>query len=345
MKWQPSSCRAGDMIRIKIGAIWHYGIFVSEEEVIQFGLPPVAPRNDADVAVCATDIDVFCCGQIVEVAQLDKKEEKTRIPAPETIRLARARIGERNYNLIHNNCEHFAYECVFGTKRSQQEEEARRRWAMRPICDIYVAPIPETPVLEPVLSPERRRALEKTRNEQLLQQRHYVWKVLEYAAARSFSLKPEELTFRQNRFGRWSCDAFQFSISHTRGFVAVAVSNSPVGVDLENVADFQSKFQPDSSVFRAAARKITAPGESCTTPEALLDLWTKKESVFQAQQSGRFQPHKICPGEGTAAFYLTLSEPVYLAVCSEKLSRARYYLYENNTAVIMPADCKREVVL
>lgn len=344
MKWVPSTCRAGDMIRIRIGSIWHYGIFVSEEEVIQFGLPPVAPRNDADVTVCASDIDAFCCGQIVEVAQLDKSERKNRIAAAETVRLARSRLGEGGYNLIHNNCEHFAYQCVFGIKKSQQEEDARKRWNSRPICDVYVAQIPENPMAEPVFSPERRKVLEGTRNQELLHQRHYAWKVLEYAAARSFSLRPEALSFRRNLFGRWSCDAFHFSISHTRGFVAVAVSNSPVGIDIENVADFKAKFQPGTDIFLAAAKKITAPQETCATPEALLDLWTKKESTFKAQQSGRFQPHKIRPDDSASAFCLALSEPVYLAVCSEKISRARYYLYENSTARLMPSECKRDEI-
>ena len=32
--------------------------------------------------------------------------------------------------MIHNNCEHFVYECVFGIKYSEQEEEVRRKWRM-----------------------------------------------------------------------------------------------------------------------------------------------------------------------------------------------------------------------
>ena len=38
MKWQLTQPVAGDMIRVKLGSIYHYGVFVSEEEVIQFGL-------------------------------------------------------------------------------------------------------------------------------------------------------------------------------------------------------------------------------------------------------------------------------------------------------------------
>ena len=39
-----------------------------------------------------------------------------------------ARIGEGGYNIIHNNCEHLAYECVFGEKKSEQTDAIRAFW-------------------------------------------------------------------------------------------------------------------------------------------------------------------------------------------------------------------------
>ena len=224
MKWWPSSCRPGDMIRIRLGSIWHYGIFVSESEVIQFGPPPVSGlRTDGEVTVCATDMDTFCCGGIAETAELDKAEAKTRIPPEETVRLARSRMGEGGYNLIHNNCEHFAHQCVFGIRRSNQEEDARRRWNNRPICDVYVAVIPENLTVEPVSCRSRQKELEKTTHPDLKKQRFLVWKVLEYALNRSFGKDAAAMEFRKDRHGRWSCAEVQFSLSHTRNAVAVAV--------------------------------------------------------------------------------------------------------------------------
>ncbi len=130
MKWSPSQCKAGDMIRIQLGSFYHMGIFVSENEIIQFGLPPVPEyRTDLDkVEVVATDIDVFSCGKIVEVAQMSLKEKLRRFSPQKTIELARSRIGEKGYNIIHNNCEHFAYECVFGIKYCSQVESLREKW-------------------------------------------------------------------------------------------------------------------------------------------------------------------------------------------------------------------------
>lgn len=130
MKWWPNICKPGDMIRVHIGSIDHYGIFVSEEEVIQFGLPPGCENRppENEITVLSTDIDVFACGQIVEVMEPDRKEKKKRFSAEKTIELARAAIGQDGYNMIHNNCEHFAYQCVFGIHYSSQEDNARKKW-------------------------------------------------------------------------------------------------------------------------------------------------------------------------------------------------------------------------
>ena len=130
MKWAYRDCRPGDIIRVKVGSVLHYGIFVSEDEVIAFGLPPTAEnlKNPQDIKVLATDIDVFSGGRPVETAQLSVTEKLRRKSPEKTVAEARARIGEGGYHLIHNNCEHFVNELVFGEKISRQEQAVRQKW-------------------------------------------------------------------------------------------------------------------------------------------------------------------------------------------------------------------------
>lgn len=130
MKWWPTDCEAGDIIRVHLGSVEHYGIFVSEDEVIQFGLPPVksSQGQPSEFKVVATDIATFCCGNIPEVSVPDKKELKARFSKEETIARARARIGEEGYSMLHNNCEHFVYECAYGIKKSTQVDSVRKKW-------------------------------------------------------------------------------------------------------------------------------------------------------------------------------------------------------------------------
>lgn len=130
MKWEPKDCQSGDMIRIRLGSLYHYGVFVSEDEVFQFGYPPLPEfkEKNQNITVGAVSIDEFSGGKIIEVAVLDRKEKKRRIPPEKTVQIARSKAGEGGYNILHNNCEHFAYECVFGEKRSTQEEYIRTLW-------------------------------------------------------------------------------------------------------------------------------------------------------------------------------------------------------------------------
>ena len=127
MKWILGEPHSGDMIRVKSGSIYHYGVYVSDSEVIQFGLAPAArpTLKDDEIEVLASDIDVFLAGQFLEVAEFDRKEKKANNSPEEAVRIARSRIGERGYHIIYNNCEHFAYECVTGKKYSEQVDGVR----------------------------------------------------------------------------------------------------------------------------------------------------------------------------------------------------------------------------
>ena len=130
MKWAFEPPCSGDIIRVRIGSVYHYGIFVSEAEVIAFGLPPTAEtlKEPKNIKVLATDIDVFSAGNLVEAAQLSFAEKRRRTSPEKTVAAARERIGEGGYNIIHNNCEHFVNEIVFGEKTSEQENAVREKW-------------------------------------------------------------------------------------------------------------------------------------------------------------------------------------------------------------------------
>ena len=128
MKWSVREGKPGDMVRVKVNdQLDHYGVFVSDSEVIQFGKNPSLRLgvSEKDVLVLSTDINEFRNGAFPEFADMSLGEKFKRFKTDKTIELARKRIGEGGYNIIHNNCEHFAYECVFGIKYSSQEEKVR----------------------------------------------------------------------------------------------------------------------------------------------------------------------------------------------------------------------------
>ena len=230
MRWEPTACQAGDMVRVRLGSVYHYGIFVSEDEVIQFGLPPTAENRAAEgeVKVLATDIDVFACGCIVETACLDRSEQRRRISPSETVARARARLGESGYNLIHNNCEHFVNECVFGESRCTQEEDVRSRWLNRPI----VARIPETVGAEGIYPEKRRAEIESIVSEDLRRNARFLWQLLGVAAQHSFHVSLQEAGLKRRLGGKWVSDKFYFALRAQNGLAVAVVSNAAVSLRL-----------------------------------------------------------------------------------------------------------------
>ncbi|MBQ7566092.1 MAG: lecithin retinol acyltransferase family protein [Oscillospiraceae bacterium] len=336
MKWWPEACTAGDMIRVRVGSVWHYGVFISEDEVIEFGPPPSRlAMEKPDFHVMSVDIAAFSGGGIVERAVLDKSEQKRRIPPAQTVALARSYVGEGGYDILHNNCEHFAYRCVFGEGRSTQEETLRERWRSRPILDVFVTRIPDGLTVGGVFPPARQAYIDRAQNEQVRRERYAVWKLLEQGIARSFRLRMEDLRFTE-KGGKWNCEGLYFSLSHCRDACAAAVSNAPCGVDIECEAAFLTRH---TDSWQKMARRVCTAGELETlqTPSDFLAIWTKKESIYKCGGTGGLLTRKLDTlSRETRTGTLSLPDAYTLSVCGEKPEAARCFLWDGERLDAVP---------
>ena len=136
MDWTVDSPKRGDIIRTKVSFYYHYGIFVSEAEVIQFGLPDALQKNAKDIVVIVSDVDTFLNGGELETAKPTKDEVKKIRPREQIVEIARGRIGEGGYDILHNNCEHFVNECAFG-KSTSFLDNVRERLRKKLKKDVY----------------------------------------------------------------------------------------------------------------------------------------------------------------------------------------------------------------
>lgn len=118
-KWQLIDPYPGAHIRTKMGEIYHHGIYIGNDEVVQFGMPSEMMQDHKKIKVLRSNMKDFLVG-FLEVRVYTKKELKEKRSDEEIVRIALLRVGEGNYNLLKNNCEHFAYECTFGVKKSDQ---------------------------------------------------------------------------------------------------------------------------------------------------------------------------------------------------------------------------------
>lgn len=111
----------GDHIRVNRGLYSHHGIYIDDDHVCQFASTANGHETDPNYAsVCLTTLDDFLKGGVLEVREYTDLELKEKREPQEIVNAALSRLGEKGYDLINNNCEHFANECVFGYKKSEQ---------------------------------------------------------------------------------------------------------------------------------------------------------------------------------------------------------------------------------
>ena len=127
MNWCAEAPCKGDIIRVPMRFYHHYGIYVSDDEVIQFGARDNTGTDPKDIRVIATDIAAFAEGQEVERAKLDREERHRRRKTDAIVTYARGQLGRDGYDILHNNCEHFVNECVFGEPASSFLDTVRRQ--------------------------------------------------------------------------------------------------------------------------------------------------------------------------------------------------------------------------
>jgi hypothetical protein len=97
----------------------HHGIYVGNGKVIHYaGFSRRLSRGPVEIV----SVEQFAAGFGFEVVS----HPFTKYSALEAVRRAASRLGERNYRLLTNNCEHFCLWCLFGQGRSEQVQACLR---------------------------------------------------------------------------------------------------------------------------------------------------------------------------------------------------------------------------
>ena len=107
-KWEMLDPTPGDHIRVKIGSLYHHGIYIGDDKVIQFGHPLNFLTAASEIKVIESPIEDFLHGGFLEVCVYDRKERKSKRSPEQIIETAKSHLGEGGYHIKNNNCEHFA---------------------------------------------------------------------------------------------------------------------------------------------------------------------------------------------------------------------------------------------
>jgi len=130
--------KVGDHIRVNRTAYYHHGIYIGEDLVIHFTGDIL---NKMISKIEKTNLATFSKGDELEVV-----EYKLCKPINWTVDTAYSFIGKKDYNLIFNNCEHFATYCKTGKNESKQVKNAAKN-----VTGIYVANVMTSLVAAPIM--------------------------------------------------------------------------------------------------------------------------------------------------------------------------------------------------
>ena len=104
----------GSRLIVRRRAYFHHGIYTGNARVIHYAGWFRGTRG----LVEEITLEEFTEGHPYRIGQMPPD----RRAGEDIVRRARSRLGERRYNLLRNNCEHFCNWCQLGESRSEQVE-------------------------------------------------------------------------------------------------------------------------------------------------------------------------------------------------------------------------------
>ena len=110
----------GDHIRVDRGMYTHHGIYLNDDEIIHFSSINDDNLLGTDNSVLRVSLEGFLRSGKLEVKVYSHDDRQDLFPVEEIVNWARACLGDDGYNLIFNNCEHFANYCTLGRHHSHQ---------------------------------------------------------------------------------------------------------------------------------------------------------------------------------------------------------------------------------
>jgi phosphopantetheine--protein transferase-like protein len=184
---------------------------------------------------------------------------------------------------------------------------------------VYLGKIKEVAEFPPVYPKERDDEIRNAQNIKVKKQKYFVWKLLEHAIKDTFGLDIKDLKIEKKDSGKWVCDKCYFSLSHSEDIVAVALSNSEVGVDIERIRPIKEnaiiKTLTDSE--KEQLSKITPSAKQ----RFLLEKWSQKESIFKFSNQENFLPSKIDTSKASvlSKFVILDNKELVLSIASENI--------------------------
>lgn len=137
-----------------------------------------------------------------------------------------------------------------------------------------------------LISPYKKAQLDSLKSSADKKIRLYAEILVRIAIHQDLAMKNSSISLATNKYGKLylaNNDSYHFSISHTRNMIAVAVSNEPVGVDVEMIRSDNLKIAKRFFTENEIAYIEENPSGIF---ERFFEIWTKKEAYLKFLGTG-----------------------------------------------------------
>ena len=124
----------GDHLAVLRFGYTHHGIYIGDEQVIHYQGP--FSGDGQENKVTRSTLSDFRCGQPLKIIAHPKRAFSRNA----CVARACSRLGENNYHLLFNNCEHFVEWCIEDRHTSSQVDDATTALALAGASSLKSAP-------------------------------------------------------------------------------------------------------------------------------------------------------------------------------------------------------------
>ena len=173
---------------------------------------------------------------------------------------------------------------------------------------------------EPLVPAARDAAVKAIKNETARRESYHAWRLLESALEHSLGISAAEASFRRSDSGKWVSDKCFVSLSHSFGIIAVAVSHSPVGVDVQAMKSLCSSSFAERILTEREYNEYSALDME-DKDGYLMACWSSKEALFKTEDSEAFVPSRYDSADARVARVITelCGEEITVAVAADRV--------------------------
>lgn len=138
-----------------------------------------------------------------------------------------------------------------------------------------------------VSSKERMEEIERTKDKQSKIDKIYAWKVLERVFREEYGENINQLHLHKLDSGKWSCDKYHISISHSGELIAVAIGKYNCGVDIQSVEEMDFSLDAIELTLNEEEKSDTV------NKDYLVKNWSVKEAKYKLDGISGFCPKNM----------------------------------------------------